>query len=261
MSEPIAVELTGVTVRFGDYEVLSDLSVSFPAGKTTFIVGKAGSGKSTLLKTAAGLVVPDRGKVFLRGKDLSKMTREEETAFRRLSAFSFQDAALWANQSIYNNLTLPLAVHSPQLSKAEVDRRVKDVVQRVGYGESLSYRPAELSGGEQKLISLARSLILDPELLFMDEPSAWLDEDSVERVLSIMEGCKAAGKTVIVISHRARVISQLAEYLCVVENGKISNFGPAEKIAKKVGGELFKRIRSARGLGEEASIDGSDSEA
>ena len=240
-----AVELSEVSLRLGEYQVLDEASVAFPAGKATFIIGKAGSGKSSLLKIAAGLVLPDSGSVYRLGIDLSRMGRAEEHEFRRTSAFAFQDGALWANQSIYNNLTLPLAVHEPRLPKAEVDRRVKEAVLRVGYAESIALRPADLSAGEQKLVSLARALILDPELLFMDEPAASLDEDAVERVSAIIGELRAAGRTLIVVSHRARVIAEHADYLCVVANGKIADFGPAEAVARKVGGELFKRIRSS----------------
>ncbi|MFA6508072.1 MAG: ATP-binding cassette domain-containing protein [Treponemataceae bacterium] len=259
MNDISAVELAEVTVRFGEYEVLRNLSASFPVAQATFIIGKAGSGKSTLLKTAAGLVVPDDGSVFRLGKDLARMNRVEETEFRKSSAFAFQDAALWANQSIYNNLTLPLFLHFPHMPKTELDKRVRETALRVGYSESLALRPADLSAGEQKLISLARAIILDPELIFLDEPTASLDEDSVERVLEIIGEFKAAGKTLIVISHRARVIAELADFLCVVSEGKVVNFGPAEQIAQLVGGELLKRIRTARRYsGEESAIDDPD---
>ena len=99
----------------------------------------------------------------------------------------------------------------------------------------------------------------------MDEPSAWLDEDSVERVLSAIGACKAAGKTLVIVSHRARVISELADFLCVVTDGKVANFGPADQVAPLVGGELAKRVRAGRGRsGESAeknSIDDPDGTA
>lgn len=252
-----AVELQEVSVFFGDYQVLRDLSVAFPAGKTTFIMGKSGSGKSTLLKTAAGLVVPDYGRVLRDGKNLARMNRDEEKAFRKSSSFVFQDSALWSNQSIYNNLSLVLAVHEQGLSKAEADHRVKDAVRRVGYDESLAVRPADLSIGEQKLVSIARALLLDPELVYMDEPTASLDEDAVDRVLKTIGECKAAGKTLIIVSHITRIIAELADFICVVTDGRVVQFGPAEQVAQLVGGELHKRIRAAR----ERGIDGQPSGA
>ena len=241
----IDIELKGVRVSIADYEILCDMSVAFPEGKAICIVGKAGSGKSTLLKTAAGLIIPQSGHVFYQGKDLARMNRLEELAFRKIASFSFQDAALWANQSIYNNLSLPLALHEPGLSKSESDKRVRDVVQRVGYHEGLGFRPADLSTGEQKLISLARALILRPRLLFLDEPTASLDEDSVDRLVAILREEKAKGKTLIVVSHDGRMIADVADLLCVVSMGKVAGFGDVDQVAPLLSGELLKRIRAA----------------
>jgi ABC-type transporter Mla maintaining outer membrane lipid asymmetry ATPase subunit MlaF len=241
-----AVELRGVSVVFDNYFILDDLSVQVPAGEATFIVGKAGSGKSTLLKTAAGLIVPEKGQVLYRGADLARMSRTEELAFRRECAFAFQDGALWANQTIYNNLMLPLDVHFPNLPKAESDRRVVAAARRVGYNEGLGFRPVDLSTGEQKLISFARALILDPDLLFLDEPTASLDEDSVDRLCAILAELKAAGKTIVAVSHDPRLIAELADHLCVLALGKVAGFGPADEMAPLVGGELVKRIRAER---------------
>lgn len=254
-----AIELLDVSVFFGDYEILTELSVAFSEGESTCIVGKAGSGKSTLLKTAAGLVVPERGRVLYRGKDLDKMNRAEELAFRKECSFAFQDAALWANQTIYNNLDLPLALHEPNLPKAESDRRIVETARRAGYSEGLGFRPSDLSAGEQKLISLARSLILDPQLLFMDEPTASLDEDAVDMLIGTLADLKAAGKTLIVVTHDARLIARIADRLCVVAAGKVVGFGPVEQVAPLLGGELYKSIRTARG--QTRSLDGHDWDA
>lgn len=253
------VELQEVTVSFEGYEILTGLSTSFPDKECTCIVGKAGSGKSTMLKTAAGLVVPDRGRVLFRDKDLARMNRAEELAFRKASSFAFQDAALWANQTIYLNLNLPLALHEPNLPKAESDRRIVEAARRAGYSEGLGFRPADLSAGEQKLISLARAIILDPALLFMDEPTASLDEEAVDVLIGILADLKAAGKTLIVVTHDPRLIAKVADHLCVVAAGKVAGFGPVAKVAPLVGGELYKNIRAARS--EDSSLDALDGDA
>ncbi len=240
------LKLEDVTVLFGDYEVVSNSSVAFPAGQASLVIGKAGSGKSTLLKAAAGLVVPEHGRVLFAGSDLARMSHTENMAFRRASSFVFQDSALWANQSIYNNLNLPLAVHEPGLPKNQADARIKEVVRRVGYNEGLAFRPAELSSGEQKLISLARALVLDPVLIYLDEPDASLDEEAVERVLEILKECKRARKTIIIVSHNTRLIAELADFICVIADGKVVSSGPADQVAQVLGGELLKRIRLVR---------------
>jgi len=256
MSES-AIRLEDVTVLFGDYEVVSNSTVSFPQGQVSLIIGKAGSGKSTLLKAAAGLVVPEQGHVLFAGNDLARMSHTENMAFRKASSFVFQDSALWANQSIYNNLNLPLAVHEPGLPKSQADARIREVVRRVGYNESLAIRPAELSSGEQKMISFARALVLDPSLIFLDEPDASLDEEAVERVLEILKECKRAGKTIIIVSHNTRLIAELADFICVVADGKMVSSGPTDQIAQMLGGELLKRVRAVheRDAAIDAAID------
>lgn len=240
------ISLDSISVRIADYDVLKDCSVVFPEGKVVCIVGKAGSGKSTLLKTAAGLIVPLYGRVYYRNKELGRMNRNEELSFRKHCAFTFQDAALWANQSIYSNLALPLALHENSLSKKGTDKRIKSVVERVGYHEGLGQRPAALSTGEQKLISLARSLILDPELMFMDEPSASLDEDSVDTLVKILREEKKRGKTLVIVSHDARLIADIADLLCIVSNGTVSGYGDVEQVSPLLGSDLLKRIKAAR---------------
>jgi len=258
------IGLENVSYTITDYEILRDVSVAFPERQVTFIVGKAGSGKSTLLKVAAGLIIPQTGKVFYEGTDLAHMSRSEETAFRRKSAFAFQDGALWANQTIYNNLSLPVAHHEPGISKAAMDRRVREIAQRVGYDEALNLRPAELSMGEQKLISIARALILDPELLFFDEPTASLDDASVGKLIQIVAAMKKEGKTMLIVSHDGRLIAETADQLCVVDNGTVAGFGDANQVAPLLGADLIRRIRAAHlrnaAIEGNAAIDGSAGE-
>lgn len=239
-------ELEHIEVVSAGYTILEDISVSFPEGVSTFIIGKAGSGKSTLLKTLAGLIVPEKGRVLYRGKNIGRHSKQEELAFRYSCAFAFQDAALWANQSIYNNISLPLALHEPGLKKKEADRRIVDAVRRAGYSEGLGFRPDALSAGEQKLISFARCLVLDPMVLFMDEPTASLDEESVDNIVSILKELKAAGKTLITVSHDPRLIAELADQLLVIADGKILGRGSVASMAPLVGAELARRIRQAK---------------
>jgi phospholipid/cholesterol/gamma-HCH transport system ATP-binding protein len=232
-----------VSVRIAEYEILHDISLELYEGLATCIVGKAGSGKSTLLKTVAGLMLPYSGAVFFRGKNIHAMNKREELKFRSVCSFAFQDAALWANQTIYNNLALPLAIHKPHLTKSETDATVKRVIQRVGYLEGLGFRPADLSMGEQKLISIARCLICEPEILLLDEPTASLDHEAVDHLIQILTEEKKVGKTIIMVTHDANLIARIADHICVVANGALATQGPAEKIAPLLGGDLIRKIR------------------
>ena len=239
----IVFKVDHIRVRVAETEILHDVSVDFYESQVTCIVGKAGSGKSTFLKTLAGLVIPEEGGVLYRGKDLFKLDRKEELEFRSVCSFAFQDGALWANQSIYNNLALPLAIHRHHLDKAEADSIIKKVIQRVGYLEGLGFRPADLSMGEQKLVSIARCLMCNPEVLLLDEPTASLDYEAVERLIEILLEEKKAGKTLIMVTHDANLIARLADQICVIANGSVATQGPAEKIAPLLGGDLIRKIR------------------
>jgi len=232
-----------ISVTIAETEILHDVSLEIQEGITTCFVGKAGSGKSTLLKTLAGLILPNNGTVLYKGKNIYAFNKRDELQFRSLCSFAFQDGALWANQSIYNNLALPLAIHKPHISKTETDAMVKRIVQRVGYLEGLGFRPADLSMGEQKLISIARCLICEPEVLFLDEPTASLDQETVERLIQILIEEKKAGKTIIMVTHDANLIARIADHICVVANGSLATEGPAEKIAPLLGGDLIRKIR------------------
>ncbi len=219
------IELRGIRARRGDYEVLRGVDLSLAAGETLFVMGGAGAGKSFLVKTAAGISIPDEGEALYEGKSLARLSAREEAAFRKASGFVFQDAALWANQSLFDNLALPVRLHEPRWGKAEVERAVRRAAELVGYDQDLRARPAELSSGERKLIGLARALVLDPELLFMDDPTSVLDEASAERVPEIIEALKSRGRSILVASASSELASRCADSVAVLIGGELAARG------------------------------------
>jgi ABC-type multidrug transport system ATPase subunit len=128
----------------------------------------------------------------------------------------FQDSALWANQNLYQILELPLRIHFPQMQKKERDERINAVVAEVGYRRSLTVRPAQLSMGEQKVIAFARAMVCWPKLLFLDEWTESLDESSAQRLLSLVKSHRQENKTIIFVSHRIRIIRNLADYIIMI---------------------------------------------
>ncbi len=222
--DPI-LELRSVDAERGGYLVLGEVSFALAEGETVYFMGAAGSGKSALLKTAAGIQVATAGEVLYRGRDLARMSRREEAEFRARTGFVFQDAALWANQSLYDNLALPLRIHRRGASPAEVDRAVRRAAELVGYDEDLKARPADLSQGERRLVGLARALVLDPELLFMDEPAENLDEEAVERVREIEAALKSRGRTLLVASSSSEAASRYADRVGVLKGGRLLALG------------------------------------
>jgi phospholipid/cholesterol/gamma-HCH transport system ATP-binding protein len=229
-SEPI-IELRGVRALRGGYEALRGVSLAFPEGEASFVMGGAGSGKSVLLKTAAGLLLPSVGEVLYKGRPLDRMSPREEAVFRRATGFVFQDAALWANQSLFDNLALPVRVHEGSLGKAEVERAVRRAAELVGFAEDLHVRPAELSSGERRLIGLARALVLDPELVFMDDPEADLDEEAAERALGIIAALKERGRSLVVVGSSSDCASRFADRVAALKDGLVLAAGTYDEAA------------------------------
>ena len=215
------IELDNVYFSAQDRAIVQDVSCKFDSGKATAIVGPSGCGKSTILKLAAGLLVPDEGKVYFKGEDIAEMNRAENLAFRHESAFVFQDSALWANQSLFQILELPIRIHYPKMEKKEMEKRIKDVTAEVGYLKDLSIRPSALSMGEQKLIAFARALTCNPSLLFLDEWTESLDRTAANRLIEIVRAKQRQGGTLIFVSHNMQIITDLADIVVMVVGGRI----------------------------------------
>jgi ABC-type multidrug transport system ATPase subunit len=218
--DPI-VELDGVSFFAQNRRIVRNFSHRFEEGKVTALVGPSGGGKSTVLKLSAGLVIPTQGTVRFRGRNIHTMNRNETLAFRREGAVVFQDSALWANQSLYQMLELPLRIHFPRMSRHEREQRVEEVAAEVGYKKELSIRPSLLSMGEQKLIAFARALVCRPRLLFLDEWTESLDDRAANRLIDIVRKRKESGDTVIFISHDIRIIKSLADYFLMILGGQL----------------------------------------
>ena len=217
----VLIELKDVSFSAQDRNVVQDISTEFSTSTTTAIVGPSGGGKSTVLKLCAGLLVPNKGEVLYKGKNIAHMNRAENLEFRRDGAFIFQDSALWANQDLYQILELPLKIHYPQMNKKQRAERIKEVTLEVGYKKDLSVRPARLSMGEQKLIAFARAMLCKPDLLYLDEWTESLDEVSARRLFGIVQAKKQEGATILFVSHAMKIIKEIADYVVVITDGKM----------------------------------------
>jgi ABC-type glutathione transport system ATPase component len=225
------VEMKNIYFQAQTQEVVHDFSFQFETGKTTALVGPSGSGKSTVLKLAAGLLVPSSGEVFFQGQDISRMNRAENLAFRKQAAMVFQDSALWANQSLYQIMELPLKLHFPLMGKTERDQKMNDVLGRVGYTRQLTLRPAQLSMGEQKLIAFARAMVCDPNILFLDEWTESLDESASQRLVNLVLERQRRNDSIVFVSHNFKVIKRLADYIVMIVDGRLKQLFTKEQIA------------------------------
>jgi ABC-type lipoprotein export system ATPase subunit len=230
MAEPI-IELKDVSFSAQNMRIVREFSFQFEEGKTTALVGPSGSGKSTVLKLSAGLLVPTKGEVRFRGKNISSMNRAQILAFRREGAVVFQDSALWANQNLDQILELPLQVHHPNMTKAERIEWINKVLVEVGYKKELMIRPALLSMGEQKLIAFARALLCRPTLLFLDEWTESLDDTAAQRLIAIVKRMQQEQHTIIFVSHDFRIIKNIADYIIMVLGGRLYLKFTREQIA------------------------------
>ncbi|MDR0291175.1 MAG: ATP-binding cassette domain-containing protein [Treponema sp.] len=227
---PYIIELQDVHFSAQTRNLVHDISIGFDEGKTTALVGPSGGGKSTVLKLAAGLFPPDKGEVLFREREIIRMGRQENLAFRKEASFVFQDSALWANQNLMQILELPLRLHFPSMTKAEQEKRIKSVVAEVGYRKNLMVRPSELSMGEQKLIAFARAMMCSPQLLFLDEWTESLDQSAMMRLVGIVKRLREKGTSIILVSHNIGVIRDLADFVVVIAAGQISHRLTREQI-------------------------------
>jgi len=214
------IELNNVSFAALNQVIVRNFTHQFEEGKTTALVGPSGSGKSTVLKLCAGLLIPVSGEVSFRGKNIAVMNRHENLTFRKEAAMVFQDSALWANQSLYECLDLPLRIHYPKMNSHDREHRIQSVLREVGYKRDLSIRPSQLSMGEQKLIAFARATICWPKLLFLDEWTESLDDSAAHRLINLVKLHKKANNTVILVSHDFRIVKNIADYVLMILGGQ-----------------------------------------
>ena len=218
---PGVIELNNVSYIAEGTRRVKNITFEFEEGKTTALIGPSGGGKSTLLKLSAGLFAPTEGEVLFRGRNIARMGRTENLAFRREAAMVFQDSALWANQNLFQILELPLQVHFPAMTRQERERRIESTVAAVGYKKDLGIRPAQLSMGEQKLLAFARAMICHPRLLYLDEWTESLDQSAAERLMDLVNKLKGEGVTIILVTHNIQVIHNLADIVIMILGGQI----------------------------------------
>ncbi len=228
----INIKLENVTFIRNNRKIIDDVSLEFPSGKTSVIIGPSGCGKSTLLKIAAGLIPPTTGKVYVDGENLLTMNRKELLDFRKKSGFVFQDAALWANKSVYENMILPLQVHFPEMETDEKDQKIRSMLKAVGYTDSLLLRPAQLSNGERKMVSLARALVISPILLYMDTPLTLVDPSVSAKMERLILDLHSSDYTVISNFANPSLTKRISDFTIVMKDGRVISTGTIKQISE-----------------------------
>lgn len=205
---------------FGSNEVLKDFNMQLYKGENLVVLGKSGSGKSVLIKCIIGLLEQDSGAIDVLGNDVQNLDEKELDELRAKVGFLFQSNALYDSMTVRENLEFPLRRHWIKLTAAETDAKVKAVLENVGLAHTVDMMPAELSGGMRKRIALARTLILDPEIILYDEPTTGLDPITAKEIseLIVTMGEKYNTSSII-ISHDMNCIRMTADRIVMLIDG------------------------------------------
>ena len=227
--EPM-IEVTDLTTHYGSRKILNGISLTVNKGEIMVIMGGSGSGKSTLLRHLIGLEHPASGCIKLIGQDIGLMTEQEMTSFYRKLGVAFQSGALFSSMTVGENIMLPLREHTRLDQKTmEIMTRLKlEVVNLAGFEDLM---PSELSGGMLKRAAFARAVIMDPVLLFCDEPSAGLDpvvSSSLDELILRLRD--ALDMTIVVVTHELESAFRIADRITVLDKGDILTIGTVDEV-------------------------------
>jgi phospholipid/cholesterol/gamma-HCH transport system ATP-binding protein len=228
--EPV-ISIRGLYKSFEDLEVLKGIDFTLYKGENVAVLGKSGSGKSVLIKIIVGLLKPDKGEVFALGKQVDKLNRQELDALRLRIGFSFQSSALYDSMNVYQNLAFPLNMNVKNLSKKEVDYSVEKVLDAVGLIEKMNHMPSELSGGQRKRVGIARTLILKPEIMLYDEPTAGLDPITSTEIIELINDVQHQFQTSsIIITHDLTCAKNTSDRTAMLLEGQFVKIGTFEEV-------------------------------
>ena len=226
---PPLVEVRKVWKSFEKNRVLRGVSLTLPKGMILAVMGGSGTGKTVLLRIASGLAQPDAGEVFLFGTRIDRLREEAMLPVRRRTGFVFQSAALFDSLSVFENVAYPLREHT-RMSLGEITERVHHFLGMVGLPDSDDLLPAELSGGMRKRVGIARALVMEPEVVFFDEPTAGLDPTNARLVAQVIAQLRTGVcDTAIVVTHDVEFAEMVADQMAILLQGQFADQGtPAE---------------------------------
>jgi phospholipid/cholesterol/gamma-HCH transport system ATP-binding protein len=249
------IKVEDVHKNFGDEEILKGITTEFDKGKTNLIIGQSGSGKTVLLKCLIGLFKPEKGKIFFEDKAIQDMDDDQQRHLREEIGMLFQGGALFDSMNIEENVMFPLRMFT-KMKKSEMVARVNEVLKRVNLENVNKKFPAEISGGMQKRVSIARAIVNKPKYLFCDEPNSGLDPKTATLIDTlIQEITHEYNITTIVVTHDMNSVMEIGEKVVLLKHGKLVWQGNNQEIFKTdnedvtsfvYSSDLFKKIREVQ---------------
>lgn len=214
------IKIENLCKKYGDFEVLKNINISVQKGEIIAIIGASGGGKSTLLRCINGLEKASSGKIFIQGENILD-ERTDINKIRQKVSMVFQHFNLFANKNVMENLTLA-PIKTGILSRDEAREKAKILLQRVGLADKEQMMPHRLSGGQKQRIAIARSLMMNPEVILFDEPTSALDPEMIGEVLSIMKDVAKEGLTMLVVTHEMGFAKNVAGRIFFMDRGRIA---------------------------------------
>ncbi len=223
------IEFENLSKRYDTgYEALSDVSFHMGAGEMAFLTGRSGAGKSTLLKLLMLMERPTSGHLYINGTNLNQLSKAQVPTYRRQLGVVFQNHRLLMDRSLYDNVALPLQVSG--YPRAEMGRRVRAALDSVGLLERELLKPAELSGGEQQRVGIARAIVHKPRILLADEPTGNLDPQLSADIMALFRRFQTVGVTVLIATHDVSLINRMRLRILRLDDGTLAeDSGKREK--------------------------------
>lgn len=248
------IEVKNLHKGFGDVKVLKGITTSFHPGETSLIIGQSGSGKTVFLKSLIGLHTPEEGTISFDGRVNTEFTIEEQRQWRQEIGMVFQGSALFDSQTVEENVMFPLKMFTKQ-SEKEMLERVNVVLKRVNLENSNKKFPAELSGGMQKRVAIARAIVMNPKYLFCDEPNSGLDPNTAIVIDNLIQEITDEYQiTTVINTHDMNSVMEIGEKIIFLKDGVKAWEGTNEEIFKTdneavvkfvYSSNLFKKVREA----------------
>lgn len=218
--EPV-LELKNLRKSFGDNAVLNGFNLKLFKGENLVVMGKSGSGKSVMIKCLVGLIQADSGSIRIKGQDITVLGRQELDLLRTEIGFLFQGSALYDSMTVRENLNFPLRRHANKIDGSEnTEKHIREVLANVGLEHAIDLMPAELSGGMQRRVALARALILKPKIMLYDEPTTGLDPITAKEIIQLMRDIqKTYGTSSLIITHDVDCARVIANRMILLVDG------------------------------------------